>query len=274
MPDSASEERWTPSSGATERSHPGLGEVSRFCNASRTRPVIAPLVAVLRNAWNWHFRCFAGVVRYRVGCFLGFAVAGCLPFAAPPAQVSVTGAASNADLGESGDGAPADDIATGVQAKAGLNPLQAVRDRTNRHYDFGAGYTVESVGLEGHRLLLHGPYAHVEAFPIVFGRERVTRIGLRGGLELFPTRGPDTELGYGGSVGILIERARFLSGSFTQSSSREAIAGLAHGEGAIGAYLGVSQRALQDDSHWVGGAGLTVRLPAMAGIVCCAVPNW
>jgi hypothetical protein len=204
----------------------------------------------------------------------GLVIAGsvssaCVPFALPPGQASIgtatTGAASRRRA-EDEEKAP-------YAMRATLQPLALLDEHQTRTFDFGAGYGVERVARRDGKLLAQGPYLELTALPL---RTRtgsfVARGGVRTSADLLVADAGAYRAGYGGSVALVAEVATFGATSFANSGGGGAVAGAAFGEAGVGGFIGVSHRRFQDDSYWVASAGISLRVPAVVGVVCCVVP--
>lgn len=185
----------------------------------------------------------------RVLLFLVFGSAGltgCVPFAVPPTTSSL------ALTGSTSSGAR-----PGVRVEAGLSPLQVMPSKLHRSWD----------------ATLSGSYEHdqrdawglaVAAGPIL--HPWTARSAQRSDRLLPHLVGRWTTAGYGAAVRATIERAADVTGPFRGSDSTGAL----RGEMAVGLY--VEAGYLREDMRdaWSVALGLTLRLPASAGVACCA----
>src|SRR5689334_490973 len=107
--------------------------------------------------------------------------AGCVPFATPPARVSV-GATSMWRLPHR-EGTQSG-YASGATFRAGVHPLDVVMDpNARRWFDFGAGYqgeTLKRASVDAPRSpSAHGPYLEIGAYPALvrFSERNRLRLG-------------------------------------------------------------------------------------------------
>jgi hypothetical protein len=192
-------------------------------------------------------------------CVVGFASNACIGFAVPPGQASVGGAATSTSSRTQPE--------TSYAMRAGVHPLGLVDKYQTRLLDFGVGYAREQVASKH---LAQGPYLEVAAYPLQAPAGSWTaRYGLRTTFDaLVPEEGWNST-GYGADLALAAEMTSFARGAFAASGSGGGVAGFAHGEGGIGAFAGVGHRRFRDDAYWLASAGISVRLPAAGGILCC-----
>ena len=158
--------------------------------------------------------------------------------------------------------------------RAGFHPLGLIDEHQTRTVDVGAGYAQENVARKDGQLFTQGPYLEVAAYPLQ-GRTGswTARYGLRTSFDmLVPDEGWD-DTGYGGSLALAVELLTYANGAFGANGGGDAIVGVARGEGGVGAFAGVSHRRFHDDSYWLASAGLSLRVPATAGVYCCIKPK-
>ena len=78
------------------------------------------------------------------------------------------------------------------------------------------------------------------------------------------------KVGWGASVRATFEFASFTSlDTFGTSSSRGFLVGVAYGEIGVGAFVDMSYHSLDQLRGWTVTAGLSLRLPAAVGAICC-----
>ena len=196
---------------------------------------------------------------------------GCMPFILPPGQASA-GAATTGASPKPAPRTPDDERGTGT-LRAGMHPLGFLESERDRRLDFGAGYVLERVARDDGYTTAHGPYIELDAFPLRAHADIFTaRFGVRTMVEAL-TLEEAGEWGGGATVALAAELTGFASGPFGESGSKGAIVGVAHGEAGLGAYAGVSHRRFSDDQYWLASAGLSLRVPFAAGVVCCFVPR-
>jgi hypothetical protein len=193
---------------------------------------------------------------------------GCVPFALPPGQASIGSASTGvAQRSRSRDEEAPHSI------RLGVHPLGLWDSHQTRTLDLGAGYAFERVVRREGQLGTQGPYLELGAYPLRTATALGTvRAGLRTTGDLLMSDQGTERAGFGGSVALAVEVASFASGPFGVNGSDGAIAGLAHGEVGLGGFVGVSHRRFVDDAYWVASAGISLRLPAAVGVVCCVKP--
>jgi hypothetical protein len=154
--------------------------------------------------------------------------------------------------------------------RAALHPFGLLDEHQRRTLDFGTGYAVERVARPDRYTLAQGPYVELGAYPLRTHRgEWTARAGLRTSVEALITDEGWGNTGYGASVALALEIASFAKGMFGAGGADGFILGGAHGEGGLGAFAGMSHRRFSDDSYWLASAGLSLRVPAVAGVICC-----
>lgn len=198
------------------------------------------------------------------------ALGGCVPFALPPGQASAGGATT-------GKAAPrraarASDEGGGYMLRGAVHPLGLFDGDQNRSVDIGAGYTLERAMRDDGPRQAQGPYLELDVFPVrAHAGPFTARGGVRASGELLvaPDEDGGDEVGGGGTLALAIELASFAEGAFASGSGGNGVAGVAYGEVGVGAYAGVSHRRFPSDDYWMASAGLSLRVPAAAGFVCC-----
>lgn len=197
---------------------------------------------------------------------------GCLPFVVPPARVSV-GSAAHVDPFPGS--LPSESEQAVLALRAGAHPFDLVEGAEQRLLDFGLGYHAE-LGPEGSVPSVHGPYLELGAYPL--SAELGPRVHLRGGA--FGTidglwRSGLAEPGLGGSLGVSVEVVGSGSGGFLESGSDgTGVAGYAHGRWGFGLFGSGAVRDFSDGAYRALSVGVSVRLPLIAGVLCCALPDF
>jgi hypothetical protein len=158
--------------------------------------------------------------------------------------------------------------------RAAVHPLGLLDEHQTRTFDFGAGYAQERVARTDGELVARGPYLEAAAYPLRTRAGSWTlRYGLRTSVDLLVAEDGWDDPGYGGDVALALELLTYANGAFSGGSGGTGVAGVALGEGGIGGFAGVGHRRFRDDSYWLASAGVSVRLPATAGILCCVMPK-
>jgi hypothetical protein len=205
---------------------------------------------------------------------LGTPLPGCLPFLTPPARISL-GRATHTDRAPGSTSAESQQEITVLRAAA--HPLDLADDAESRVLDVGLGYQAEFAPPETSTVgTVHGPFLELGAYPL--SAQLGSGVGLRGGA--YGTvdglwRTGSSNPGLGGSLGLLVELAGNSEGAFAGSSSDgSAIAGYARGRWGVGLWGSGSLRDFQDGAYRVVAAGVSVRIPLLAGVLCCALPDF
>lgn len=225
--------------------------------------------------------CVPGRLR-RVGILplLGIVVAtgaGCVavPFATPPARVTVSpGIAFGDVLPAQAAPEPADAYAV-IEGRAAIEPLGLVRGLEERTFDFSVGYLAEV--LPQQELLgytRHGAFVGLTHHPYVLtlpDSSWATRLGITAMPELLVTEN-DHELGGGMTFCFQMETFSYAEGDFEDFGPEGGYAGAALGEGGIGFDAGGGVRGVDGLRYWTVHLGLVLRLPATGGVA--AMPAW
>ncbi len=196
------------------------------------------------------------------------ALAGCiaLPFATPPAEVSIShgftqGPAPPPDTwGSIGSNRETD-------LRAGIYPLGVVPDLLERRVDPGIGY-VATWGPQGAfnqgvyaELRAHGWQQRSEGRRLPF----VLRLAPGGTFEVL--RNGSVGWGFGASLGVSFEFAQWVDGSLADVGSSGGVIGVGYGEVGFGGGLEASFRHVPGYT-WVGlGLRFRLRTPASAGVL-------
>ena len=209
-----------------------------------------------------------------LGIGLASAATSCLPFVTPPARLSV-GPATHFDRVP---GAAREDSRSGfTELRAATHPLDLVDGAENNWFDVGLGYQGELPPADNQDTpIVHGPYLELGAYPVSarLGPSLTLRGGTYGTVSsLWRTDLPSP--GVGGSLGALVEISGGTAGTFAGSGSDgSVVAGYARGRWAIGLWGSGSLHDFSDGAYRGVAAGLSVRLPLLAGVVCCAWPDF
>jgi hypothetical protein len=212
------------------------------------------------------------VARHGLCALAAAALSGCLPFAVPPARVDV----GPTVIGGAGEARP------GVRVQAGAH-MASGESRRDTDFDAGIGYVFERVELtDAERALAfmraepaerpggaisHGAYVEL-AHRIARARYHRTWLAVRGE-RLVPS---ETFLARDASLGVTgrIEWELYAPavGGGSDGDGCGFIAALAYGTAAAGFFVESGARLTPDGSTaFVATAGLSVRLPAMVGLV-------
>jgi hypothetical protein len=171
------------------------------------------------------------------------ALTGCMPYVLPPVTADV-GPSRSSERGSR----------TNLHVNVGYSPLHFSR-ATARHFDatVGGSYDREAGdsiwGVSASAGPVFRPWPHAPSvdriLPQLVGRWTTegTAVGVR----------------------IALERATFAE--FENSSSGNSVSS-SYGEAAIGFYLETDLR-FRDEREWMVTVGLTLRIPATAGVACC-----
>ena len=162
---------------------------------------------------------------------------------------------------------------TGV-IRAALHPTQVWDTSVDQLLDAGVGYRAEIPIREREpAATLHGPYAEVGLYPVRLPIGRTTRLRWGGyGSADLELASPHS-VGFGGTLGTLLEVSGVSNGAFAGTDQDGAVAGVAHGQWAVGVFANASLRDVHGDFAQGLSAGLSVRMPFMAGIACCVWPS-
>ncbi len=205
----------------------------------------------------------------RLGCLaLLTGASACFPYAVPPAHLSAGVGPTSGVIADSRGGVSSG--APHYTLRGGVHPLGAVEDLTGRSVDVGVGYLLEGSTGDG-EVPLHGPYLALDAYLLPAQLpERSLRAGARVTGDFLFGAG---ELGGGGMLAGLVEWVFFGEGSYGSDRGDSFTAGVRSGELAVGAFLGVTHRVVGDQSFQGGVLGVSLRVPLLLGVVCCALPD-
>jgi hypothetical protein len=185
-----------------------------------------------------------------------------VPFVIPPGQASLSGAG---DPTPSDPQAPAKDVESELVLRGALHPQQVFRSQATREIDVGAGYRLDI----GRGPSIHGPYAEIGYYPWQTKLDdRLTRIGMKNITEVLYKPG-SSERGWGSTLAVAVELDGFVSDAGGAGGNDGFVVGAVHGELGVGMFAGVTHRELGDDRSTLLTAGISGRLPATAGVICC-----
>lgn len=205
-------------------------------------------------------------------------LAGCAPFVVPPARLSIGPAMRQGDIAD-GEGK----VSKGplLAFRAGLHPMQALKDGDRRLLDVGIGYNVEADDRKeasiGRRApTLYGPYLELGAYPLRLpvSERYALRAGANSSLDILFRDGYEGA-GVGLSVGPSFELTGNVTGPFnTEEDDGSVTVGDASGYWAVGLFGNASLRKFEAQYSRGFAAGISFRIPFAFGIACCAVPHF
>ena len=172
-------------------------------------------------------------------------VTGCMPYVIPPVTGTV-GATRSSERASR----------TGVHVDAGFSPVQLVESQIHRTWDatISGSFDRETQNEWG---------AAIAAGPVLHPWGKIDE--LRTARLLPQLVGRWTTEHRAVALRVAVERAGFVNGE-GESKPR----GLAWGEIGFGLYVEVARAWPEEmDDYWFASAGLTFRLPVMAGVACC-----
>jgi len=175
---------------------------------------------------------------------------GCMPYVLPPA----TGAMGAQRTLEAGERAR-------VHAELGVSPFQLSPRLLNRAFDATVSATFDRATHNAWgAAVAAGPVLH--PWPAWSKRDVTTRLAP----QLVGRWNTD---GRAAALRISVERAAF----YAEGNQAVDASGAIYGEGAIGLYVEAGmQWPEMDERGWSLGVGVTLRMPAAAGIACCVKP--
>jgi hypothetical protein len=200
---------------------------------------------------------------------------GCLPFVVPPLKLSGGAGPATGEVERGTGDLEARSVTT---LRAGFHPLSMMPKASSSRFDAGVGYGGDLVF--GHapppqhgRTSAHGPYLEGAYYPVRLPAGRATfRWGARANADLLFLP-PRDVMGWGGTLVTELELGGHSDGAFANADEDGAVFGTSFGSWSIGAFAGGSTRSFPASSYQGFTAGLSARLPFMAGIVCCAWPG-
>lgn len=198
--------------------------------------------------------------------------AGCLPFVTPPARVSVGPALRVPPVRGGSEVEPGAQL---TSLRAAAHPLD-LADEAERHWlDLGLGYQAEFAARDD-VATVHGPYLELGAYPLEarLGSGVTLRGGAYGTVDGLWRRGT-SDAGLGGSLGLLLEASGSSAGTFAGAGDDgSVVAGFARGRWGVGVWGSGALRDFSDGAYRSLAMGVSVRLPLLAGVVCCALPDF
>lgn len=201
-----------------------------------------------------------------------FATTGCLPFLVPPVRVRAGVGAVHRDsavgANQTASARTGSPDATLGEVSFGMHPLANVESHHEGAFDVGFGYRAEGVG--GSRNLdwmAHGPLLEFGYYPL---RGPGHRLGVFTELSALRLDGAIEQWRPGVTLGTSFELIGFSNGDFSATAEDGSAYGFAHGQWGIGLYAAGSYRALDERSHFQATLGISLRVPLLVGIVCCA----
>jgi len=202
---------------------------------------------------------------------------GCipLPFATPPMRATLTAG------GAAGRPVPAAEPTRGVvepvlTGRFGIYPAQVIEPWRERRFDLGVGYVFELFpDAELSNYTKHGAFIRGTWHPwqptFEPGGNARTRVGLHAiGELLFDER--DGDMGAGAALAASFDLIVDGWGDFAAADSDGAIIGSYGGEVGVGFEVSVGFRQIGGLRYFTTGIGITITLPASAGVVL--VPLW
>lgn len=214
--------------------------------------------------------------RYGLGLVLLLLVAlagsGCLPFVTPPARVSL-GPALRVDPVRASSNVDSDAQLTSLRAAS--HPLDLLDEAEGQWLDLGLGYQAEFAASDD-VATVHGPYLELGAYPLAarIGSGVTLHGGAYGTVDSLWRRGT-SESGFGGSLGLLLEASGSSASTFAGAGNDGSlVAGYARGRWGVGVWGSGALRDFSDGAYRAVAMGVSVRLPLLAGVVCCALPDF
>jgi hypothetical protein len=154
-----------------------------------------------------------------------------------------------------------------VQVSGALHPLQAIEDLYDQPFDVGVGWGVDAPAKDGAGAVVHGPELELGYYPLrTRNGNNDIRLGAFTAAELLFSEAAPGAPGYGGTLGINLELTGFSQGKL----QGDGIAGGYVGTWGIGVFAAASHRNVGEASYVAGVLGLSVRIPFVGGVACCA----
>jgi hypothetical protein len=184
-------------------------------------------------------------------------LAGCVPFALPPASLQAgAGARSQREAGVGSTD-------TALQLRATITPLSGLEAFQARRTEFGVGGFIDTSpgGVQ------QGAFLEAGLFPVVMPLEgKAVRVSprLQGRLLYDPDH---RAFGQGAALQLQVDVVSFTDGSFNSTGNGSGAFGVAHGEAGVGIYIEGSVAEPRGERLASVGGGLIIRMPAMAGFV-------
>jgi hypothetical protein len=207
---------------------------------------------------------------------LAVLLTGCVGFVLPPMKLS-GGTGPMAGQVESGAGAL--ELRSATTLRAGFHPLSLMPQAPASAFDAGLGYGGDLVFGQvaptfRHRTSVHGPYLEGGYYPVRLPAGGATfRLGLRANADLlFQPRGVT---GYGGTLVTEFEIGGYAAGGLSDEDDEDddTAFGTVFGSWSLGGFAGGSARSFPGSSYAGLTAGLSVRVPFIAGVACCVWPG-
>ena len=211
---------------------------------------------------------------------------GCIviPYVLPPLKVQGQGGMAVGDLYDE-DRIDPDDFAPVIGApnvRVGAFPLGFSESLVDRNYDIGVGYLherlllSESTGLADRRF--HGGYLEGNYWFYTDANDTgAVRAGLvvnADYLQELNSRGGTLGHGFGVFTGLGVEWVATAEGLFVAADDGHSgggdpmiLTGVGKGEAGIGIVAGTSYRQVGSEPYWTFTVGLSLRLPAAAGLI-------
>jgi hypothetical protein len=193
-----------------------------------------------------------------------------MPFAVPPARIEM---GPGTVLHERNQPIDAAGPRNTTVLRGGLHPTQLLDAPAARLFDVGLGYRSEWQ-LELPEQTIHGPYAELGVYPLRLSVAPRTRVRWGGYASADAVLMRDRDPGLGATFGSLLEvTGEVRNGRFAKIDSDSTVVGAAQGQWAVGWFASTTLRELDDDFSQSLVTGLSVRLPFVVGLACCAWPR-
>ncbi len=193
-----------------------------------------------------------------------------MPVAAPPLHSHLTFGTAGGDLLDTHDTLHPADAASWARLRLGINPLQIFEVQRDRAVDFGLGYAWQgAMDAQHDRPGVHSLYGYVAYHPVHLdlGYDWALRVLVHGALEAaFHAGRSTTDVGGGGTAGATVELVSWTDGPVEDEDAEPNFIGFAVGEGGVGLTFEAGYHVVGPQAFWSITAGLTVRLPAAAGV--------
>jgi len=206
-----------------------------------------------------------------------------MPFVVPPARLSLGAGPATGVVPRAYDELLPEVV---TSFRAGFHPWDLADRPSERAFDFGAGYAADWISGEAatgpdqaarrEHVSAQGPYLEGSYAPFRYpiGEGTALRLGARTDLDLL-FLGTDARTGFGGSGVVEFEISHDVFGPFVSDDDDEpgVLAGVQRGRWALALFAGGSFRDFGGESYGGVTGGVSVRLPFLAGIACCAWPG-
>ena len=187
----------------------------------------------------------------------------CLPLLVPPmrARASIGPTAGRLADGRDANSEP------NVQVSGAVHPLQAVKDLYGQPFDVGLGWGLDAPAKDGPGAIVHGPELELGYYPFrTRNGKNDIRLGAFTAGELLFSETASGAPGYGGTLGVNLELTGFSQGKL----QGDGLAGGYVGTWGVGVFAAASHRSVGEASYVAAVLGLSVRVPFLGGIACCA----